>query len=419
MAVTTTSIITFILITSSIYALTEDAIKECNNYKECAYKTLDDEFGILCNGLSGCSEGVINIDQENGYIDCNGQTSCYNAHQLSSQGDILCQGYKSCKYAASLIAEGDIECSGWNSCDHQDKIDTEYKFNSFAQIQCSGSGSCGYNTMSSDADTKCDGDKSCFQSKINSGGDISCDADKSCARSQLFASDTVWCNSKGGCYESDITSNILNAYGMYAGHNAEISAQQINGFGHYSLSYAVIDSHNMGKMEVNLFGDMAGYGANIICRENDECNVYCQSSGCNGMNYICLNGAKCHISPSMCSSQHKNDGQTVDGVDCPTWKYEISQLEETTDIALKANIIRELENDNDEEVVIGDELNDDIVDGLLSGNSVYDVVMNDNEFKQLIVSKSIIYSNVITGFIIFLVTIMMVDCYFRAKYGSK
>ena len=64
--------------------------------------------------------------EPDGYINCNGQTSCIIT-KLSSQGDISCKGYKSCRYSKSIIAEGDIECSGWNSCDHQDKQDTEYE----------------------------------------------------------------------------------------------------------------------------------------------------------------------------------------------------------------------------------------------------------------------------------------------------
>lgn len=150
------------------FGVSDDNYRECNNYKECAYKTVDNAF-VSCNGLSGCSEGTINIGQSDGYIDCNGQTSCYNARGLSSQGDISCQGYKSCRYSKSIIAEGDIECSGWNSCDHEGKKESEYKVSSYSDISCTGSSSCSYNTMTSDENTNCNGDKSCFTTDINAG----------------------------------------------------------------------------------------------------------------------------------------------------------------------------------------------------------------------------------------------------------
>ena len=84
---------------------------------------------------------------------------------------------------------------------------------------------------------------------------------------------------KGGCYGSDITSDIINAYGMYGAHQAKISGEQINGFGVKSLSFAQIDGKHLPKMEVNLFGEQAGYGAQIYCQRSIKCIINCKVSG--------------------------------------------------------------------------------------------------------------------------------------------
>eukprot|EP00486_Rosalina_sp_Unknown_P013903 CAMPEP_0201596294 /NCGR_PEP_ID=MMETSP0190_2-20130828/193021_1 /ASSEMBLY_ACC=CAM_ASM_000263 /TAXON_ID=37353 /ORGANISM="Rosalina sp." /LENGTH=241 /DNA_ID=CAMNT_0048056589 /DNA_START=450 /DNA_END=1176 /DNA_ORIENTATION=- len=235
--------------------------------------------------------------------------------------------------------------------------------------------------MTSDENTNCDGDKSCYQADINAGNDISCDADKSCAKSTLFASNSISCNGKGGCYESDITSDTVNVYGMYGAHNAKISAEQINGFGVRSLTFATIDSNNLPKMEVNLYGEEAGKGAEIYCKENSKCIINCKASGCNGLTIYCdiNNGAKCDITPDLCGEK-ENDDKNVNGVDCPSWEHhsgeELHVMIHQKDI-ISMNVARdtftkELEMNDGGESINGDELTDDIIDGLLVGDSPYD-----------------------------------------------
>ena len=209
---------------------------------------------------------------------------------------------------------------------------------------------------------------------------------------------------------------------MYGAHQATISAEQINGFGVKSLSFAQIDSKQLPKMEVNLFGEEAGYGAQIYCQGNSKCIINCKVSGCNGLTVYCdiENGAKCDIKPNLCAEKENGD-KNVDGVDCPILEqhytnYDLEEIQ-SFDIELKASIINELEMNDGGESINGNELNDDIIDGLLVGDSPYDFVMGNG--IEIMASNTILYSNILTACIVFLVTVLMVDWYFRIKYGDK
>lgn len=245
------------------------------------------------------------------------------------------------------------------------------------------------------------------------GNDISCDGYKSCTKSTLFASNSINCNAKGGCYESDITSSVVNVYGMYGAHDAKISAEQINGFGVRSLTFAKIDSAKLPKMEVNLFGKEAGIGAEIYCNGDSKCAINCKASGCNELTIYCdtENGAKCDITPELCNNE-KNEDEN-----CPILKNgKKEKLQSHVSSMQKNAFTKEIEMDGEENVK-GHELTDEIIDGLLLGDSPYDFVMG-NEIKTM-ASNSILYSNILTGIIVFLVTVVMVDCYFKAKYANK
>ena len=208
-----------------------------------------------------------------------------------------------------------------------------------------------------------------------------------------------------------MTSSIVNAYGMYGAHNAKISAEQINGFGVRSLTFAKIDSNYLPKMEVNIFGKEAGKGTEIYCRENSKCMINCKASACNGLTIYCdtQNGAKCDITPDLCAHKESENDD------------EYCYIEEKSPSNVlpmeKDTFTKEVEMEDGGENIYGHELNDEIIDGLLVGDTPYDFVIGNG--VNIMTSNSLLYSNILTGFIVFLVTIVMVDCYFKAKYGNK
>ena len=106
---------------------------------------------------------------------------------------------------------------------------------------------------------------------------------------------------------------MVDASGYLAAQQAVIYADIVKGTGYHSLVNATIDSIGRDKITVQAYGRNAGYGASVICRDGSECNIDCEGTGCDDMDFICLSGAICNVDPVNCDGIRNK----VDGIDCP------------------------------------------------------------------------------------------------------
>merc|ERR1719362_576133 len=91
----------------------------------------------------------------------------------------------------------------------------------------------------------------------------------------------------------------------------------VEGYGFRSMVNAVIDSDGIEIMTVKAFAEWSGDGASMICRSGSQCNLLCKNTGCKGLEYQCLEGSKCTVSPNGCLSD--NSVEIVKGITCPTF----------------------------------------------------------------------------------------------------
>ena len=123
---------------------------------------------------------------------------------------------------------------------------------------------------------------------------------------------------------------MVKCHGSYGCYGADIDAVNIVANGAYSLNTASIESENQVRVNVYSKGYLSGMNANVVCRADKICNVYCAGNGCKDLNFGCLAGSQCLVSPSTCSPNvdidkpvHK-DGSVVKDDDsetvvCPNW----------------------------------------------------------------------------------------------------
>ena len=120
----------------------------------------------------------------------------------------------------------------------------------------------------------------------------------------------------------------------------------VEAYGFQSILNAVIDSQ-VKEIVVKAFGEAAGKGATLICRAGATCSLLCKNSGCLDMEYRCLPGATCNISPALCDED--NSMEEVKGVQCPTRTVGI-QKDETEEIEEESQkiLVKALDDIDDE-----------------------------------------------------------------------
>eukprot|EP01084_Bolivina_argentea_P065613 119584_1 len=152
--------------------------------------------------------------------------------------------------------------------------------------ECGGSFSC-YKILFIDilgADLRCTGSNSCRNVssfiRITGGKSLYCTGTNACAYSNLRAESTIGCYGDQSCAFSNIEQTNI-----------------INGYGAYSLYKAVIDSNGAlsDTITVNLEGFNAGFGATIICRSADTCNINCYGNACFMTHIDCRGSNNCIV----------------------------------------------------------------------------------------------------------------------------
>ena len=260
-----------------------------------------------------------------------------------------------------------------------------------ARIACWATQSCVGAKINTDGNTdgyggymNCDGDESCKGASISVGYDISCEGSRGCANSYLETTDTVecdgsyscagatidarygsLCHGKYSCSQAELYGSVVQAWGWLSAARATIYASWIPGYGYKSLFRSTIIS-TYTSLYVNAFGHQAGDGATVICNGTDtSCSVWCKGSGCDNMDYICVNGSTCNVVPAECDGSVNK----YQGVDCPTLTLVMSYEE-------AEEFVREKELRDKELIEMFDEYMDNVMDG------VYDEEEMEYEFED-------------------------------------
>eukprot|EP01084_Bolivina_argentea_P037878 70046_1 len=376
-----------------LLGLTHDvkSFTACNNYRECESVNIGDKQ-FTCWGHESCTNAVLTgTDSMPRYLDCVADASCESSI-LDGFQYAYCQGKNSC-HSAQLSADH-IECGGYGSC--QSITDTITARN----VYCEGTISCSESDIKSGVTVNCNANKACFNSKIQSKDGIFCNGINSCANTQLQSKmGQITCNGKAACRNSRIDTQDIKAYGQFGAAFSVLTADKIHAMGYYSLLYANIDSLNRNKITVKMYGSVAGYGATMLCQQGSICTLDCKGTGCLHMELICFEGSDCNVLPADCIS--------VQDVDCPVVRESLSiqqDIEFMEYIKQKKNeqikifqlYVNELEGNN----------------GLIKTESgkydLFDVIF-----------KSVLYSNIFTSCVVFVVTLIISVCYYRMKYKDS
>eukprot|EP01083_Nonionella_stella_P106988 309332_1 len=302
---------------------------QCCNYAECVEHTINSMY-VKCGGELSCQESTITSPTSSGYIQCCGDGSCKRS-ALTSDTNIECSGHESCYFSDYLTAYEDITCDGSYSCYSNRYVAADPRIQSItSNVLCQGSGSCLDSKIESNTNTHCEADQSCSNTDIHSGNDIYCGGNLACSESTLFAINNVYCSGTQSCSNAlNINGSIIHLLGYGAGFQSQISGANtmiIKAFGYYAMAHSVIDSDNATTISILSYGHYAAYAASIICRKDSTCSLKCKDSGCNHLDFICLDGSVCDVEPNECviSDTLTSEETRVDGTDCPNWHVSTS-----------------------------------------------------------------------------------------------
>eukprot|EP01084_Bolivina_argentea_P148517 259631_1 len=125
----------------------------------------------------------------------------------------------------------------------------------------------------------CAGSHACALSYINAAKYVSCYGSNSCQYSNIIGNETVECLGSQSCMDTNISTS--NVYGK----------------GAYSLHASFIDSQFVINDTLNayFYGYQSGFGATVICRAGDMCNIHCYNNGCEMLYVECEENSNCNI----------------------------------------------------------------------------------------------------------------------------
>eukprot|EP01083_Nonionella_stella_P074148 201006_1 len=207
---------------------------------------------------------------------------------------------------SNTISSNNVYCDGFHGC-------TQATITS-NQIICDGTYSCYHASLSATSILSCNGLSACFNTTqaISHSNMVSCGGKYGCAFSRELTSTTIGVHCEGymSCMQSNIIrTGVIVGNGERALNNANIDSQD-----------SVLWFSNKKGMVVNAKGFMSGGGANIYCRDDTECTVLCDGTGCLSMNVYCFYGSECIIDPAECGDNQPLLDHVVtqiDGVKCP------------------------------------------------------------------------------------------------------
>lgn len=312
---------------------------------------------IYCDGTYGCYYSQGQIEASQGNIYCDGEYGCYNAQGGISAKNIHCSGEYGCYNAANISASLFVYCDGKYGC--YKVIGTISGLNIYA----SGNRGAYYSNINAVSDVQCGGSYSCYYASITSGNDVIISGNFAAYGSNIISTGDVSCDASFSCsYSSISTGGKIEILGSRSGYYSSLTAKTIIVYGYYGLSYSDITSYIDDTLTVSLYGYYAGYQLHIYCLEGSVCTIRCHSDRSCYLTRIYYHEIQdIEIYPSTCIDD--GDGgmrfagiSNDDGIYCP---YLIS----STDAALKSKFklkrTQEREADNaytQFEQEIGDEL---------------------------------------------------------------
>ena len=252
------------------------------------------------------------------------------------------------------------------------------------------------------SDAYCTAQKACELAHIDSSVDAHCGGTFGCVSAYVEANNNIYCKGKYGCSRGEYHTTTIQIDAWFGAARADIYANTIKGNGYKSLSAATIDSKGRNTMTVQAYGHQAGDGATMICRSRSECSLECSGSGCLNMEYVCIDGAVCNITPLQCDGTKTK----YKGIDCPTRTTAVSDKDVENIMERKMKLYERLENHID-----------DLLDGLYDEDGdeeeyyKYDTLELMNE-TELMINNGILMGfddKIILGIgcVVFLVSFMV------------
>lgn len=265
-----------------------------------------------------------------------GEYGCYNAANITASLFVYCDGKYGCYKVIGTISGLNIYASGNRGAYYS-------SLEAISDVQCGGSYSCYYASITSGNDVTINGNFAAYGSNIISAGDVSCDASFSCSYASI---------SSGGRIE------IL---GSRSGYYSSLTGKTIVVYGYYGLSYSDITSYIDEALTVSLYGYYAGYQLHIYCLEGSVCTIRCHSDKSCYLTRIYYHEIEdIEIYPSTCIDDGYGGTKYAgisneDGIYCP---YLISSADaQLKGLKLKRTSEKEADNAYTQfEKEIGDEL---------------------------------------------------------------
>eukprot|EP00484_Ammonia_sp_Unknown_P009398 CAMPEP_0197072006 /NCGR_PEP_ID=MMETSP1384-20130603/209878_1 /TAXON_ID=29189 /ORGANISM="Ammonia sp." /LENGTH=448 /DNA_ID=CAMNT_0042510819 /DNA_START=101 /DNA_END=1447 /DNA_ORIENTATION=+ len=419
----------------------------CDQTRECMRYSFQPGERALCLGYYGCKAAEFHVDDK---VICSGMKACFRAKYAGDQALIMCNGLSACERARSitgastgLVATEKIVCNGLKACN------AVVGGLNAPRVQCDGDLTCtnivsktavlqyGLN-INGDSEVYCNGHGACKQAQIRSNDLVYCDGDGGCLETRIIAP-TISCQGKRVCKDSFLSGQTIMAYGFFGAANTTVYPQDltqhftVKAYGFNSLVLATVETRGA-PATLEAYGYRAMAGSTFYCGPNSDCNVICKSNACRGLRVDYAKNANLRMDPPECMVD--SPPRKIRGVHCPQvckagvcltslteqeiadqaqFVYEMAEMDMVFDrefnayIEEKLSVYDNLPNYDDDE--------DDELDEEFSLNHEADVAIR-SVMQSVTVSK-LLWSNVVTGLVVFGVSGSAFYCYLRMKGKSE
>eukprot|EP01084_Bolivina_argentea_P047362 87256_1 len=243
----------------------------CDCSTSCSSSTINDDF-IYCKSQESCASADL---EETKMLYCFGNEACENADIVSNtfNAQVHCWGYQGCQSADIDLEnyQNNLKCGGYEGCKSA-LITNERTSEAWLgnRVYCRGQYGCKLASITTDYNVECSGYYGCQSSTITSTNGqedyytrIYCDGSYGCSTININSASAIYCRGYFSCYNTNINN-----------------VDYVSGEGYYALKDAIIDSIGLEKLNVDLYGYKAGYGLQIICRKDVDCDITCDGYAC-------------------------------------------------------------------------------------------------------------------------------------------
>ena len=197
-------------------------------------------------------------------ISCDSEFSCMNDTLIVNDESISCRGHASCAFArinntddSPNGSSGATQCAGRSSCQQCRSFQGNATFAGHIY---------GYLGLA-------------WTKYVNITDDnVICYGEGSCYNLGTAYLNNWWCNGVGSCanYNNNPVNENLN------------SMKNLYGRALLSNKNSILQStNNINVVNIYMGGAFAGYNTTISCQANTTCNLFCKTSGCIGLTFVC------------------------------------------------------------------------------------------------------------------------------------